>query len=336
MMMRYLIVVWIVLFSGFDMFAQDIHFSQFNNSPMTLNPAFAGVNGCSYRFVANYKAQWTNLDAYQTVAASYDMAVGKTKPKGNFGGFGVSLFSDKAGDVNLRTSQVNFNASYSFAINQKGNQYISTGVSGGVGFRSFDLSKVTTDSQFGENGFNPDAATLENFTNTNKVYADIGAGLLWNFNPSENSNYYAGFAVSHLNQPGISFFDNAEERLYLKVTFHGGGVIPLNQQFALMPSFMYLNQGPHNQLNFGSYLKMRKSIIPSDQTAFYFGAWYRWKDAVILATRVDIGSINIGFSYDLTFSKLSPATINGGPELSFIYTGCFNNKKSQVKYCPNL
>jgi type IX secretion system PorP/SprF family membrane protein len=91
--------------------AQDIHFSQFTSAPLILNPAFTGVNGCDYRFAANYRTQWTGIAPFRTIAASYDMAIAKkkTRSKGNFGGVGVSFFSDKAGDSELSTNQVNLN-----------------------------------------------------------------------------------------------------------------------------------------------------------------------------------------------------------------------------------
>ena len=99
---------------------------------------------------------------------------------------------------------------------------------------------------------------------------------------------------------------------------------------------MYLNQGPHNELTLGTLLKIRKSLVPSDKTSFYVGGWYRLKDALIISGRVDVGGLSIGLSYDLNISKLTPATnLNGGPEVSLLYTGNFR-KKNNTTYCPML
>lgn len=316
---------------------QDIHFSQFNSNPIYLNPALSGVNGCNYRLAANYKQQWGGVANFQTVAASYDMNFMKRNRKSNFGGFGVSLFNDRAGDISLSTTKVDLSLAYSLVLNPSGSQFLTFALKGGVGHKSFDMSKVTTDSQFGVDGYNSGLSTQENFPNTNKVYGDVGAGILWNLTQRNSNNYYLGFSVSHLNQPNISFFDDSDEQLYIKSTLHGGAFFKLSKQIGLMPSFMFLNQGPHNELNIGSLVKIRKSLLPSDKTAFYVGAWYRLKDAVILSARVDWNGLNVGFSYDLNLSKLTPATnVNGGPELSLIYSGCFPNKKNQSVYCPAL
>ena len=41
-------------------FAQDLHFSQFMNSPLTTNPANTGfIPGGDYRIGINYRNQWS-------------------------------------------------------------------------------------------------------------------------------------------------------------------------------------------------------------------------------------------------------------------------------------
>lgn len=316
--------------------AQDIHFSQFNAAPLILNPALTGVNGCDYRMTANYRSQWAGVGKYNTVAASYDMAVMKRNSKSNYGGIGISLFSDRAGDLSLSTTQVNLSMSYTVLLNAKGSQLLTAGLTGGLGHRSIDYSKLTTDSQFGDQGYDPNLSTGENLTTDGKIFADVGAGFLWSYTVNKNTNFYAGVGITHISQPNLSFLGDRNEKLFMKATVHGGAHFKLSNKVFLLPSFMYLNQGPHNQLVMGSFVKMRKSLVPSDQTAFYLGAWYRLKDALIIAGRVDIARFSVGLSYDLNISKLTPATkLNGGPEISLVYTGCFR-KKNNTSYCPML
>lgn len=317
--------------------SQDIHFSQFNAAPMLLNPALTGVHGGNYRLVANYKAQWTGLAPYNTIAASYDMSMFRHTPKSNYGGVGLSFFNDKAGDGDLRTTVVNVHLSYTVMLNKRGTQSLSSGIYGGVGHRTINYSALTFDSQWGPGGFDPGNNNLENFTNDKVLYGDIGAGLLWSYRKSEKQNYYGGVSVSHLNQPNQSFLNEADEKLYIKLTVHGGGHIGITEQIFILPSFMFLNQGPHREFNVGALVKFKKSIVPTDKTAFYFGGWYRVKDALIMSARVDFGDFNVGFSYDVNLSGLTPAShANGGPELSLIYTGFFPSKKNTVRICPTL
>jgi len=329
------IFILILFLSGANLVkAQDIHFSQFNASPLTLNPALTGVNKCNYRFALNYKNQWGNVAPYNTFAASYDMNINK-KSKGNYGGIGASAFVDRAGDTKFTTANFKLTGSYSLMLSSDGSQFITTGLEAGVIQNSFDYSEMTFDSQFGPDGFNENAGTRETFESTKKIVADVGAGMLYNYTQKQ-TNIYAGAAFTHLNQPNQSFRNDLDEKLHMKFTFHGGGQFPINDQFFIQPRYMFLKQGPHMELNAGSMFKFKKSRVPSDKTAFYVGGWYRLKDAVILSARMDIGSFNVGVSYDINVSKLTRATnARGGPELSLTYTGCLGDNKGAV-YCPFL
>lgn len=325
-----------LMLSGFAAIGQDIHFSQFNSAPLLLNPALSGVNAGNYRLVANYKSQWTGLAPYNTVAASYDMNMFKHSTRANFGGLGVFFFTDKAGDSELRTTQANLNLSYTVMLNRRATHSLSTGIMGGIGYRTINYANLTFDNQFA-GGYDPTLPNGENFATNKVLYPDVGAGVLWNFVRNEKLNFYAGGSVVHLNMPNLSFMNERDEKLYIKYTVHGGGYIGMSKMVFFLPSFLYMNQGPHHQFNFGGLVKMRKSLIPSDNTAFYVGGWYRLKDALILNARVDVGHFNIGFSYDINLSGLTPASnANGGPEVSLIYTGFFPSKKNTIVYCPPM
>jgi hypothetical protein len=122
--------------------------------------------------------------------------------------------------------------------------------------------------------------------------------------------------------------------MYMKLTLHGGALIPFTEQLGIMPGFMLLKQGPTYEANINAYIRYKLNAVPSDKTALYFGAMYRIEDAVILGARADIKGIQIHFSYDLNLSKLTGASrANGGPEAALIYTGCFNRKNND-RYCP--
>jgi len=55
------IVLFALLLSALGLTAQDIHFSQYGNSPLNLNPGLAGVFGGDLRFVGNYRKQWLTV-----------------------------------------------------------------------------------------------------------------------------------------------------------------------------------------------------------------------------------------------------------------------------------
>ena len=56
--------------------AQDIHFSQFYFSPLSLNPANTGNYKGDYRLFGNYRSQWRDISkAYNTFSAGGDFNI---------------------------------------------------------------------------------------------------------------------------------------------------------------------------------------------------------------------------------------------------------------------
>src|SRR5690606_35637327 len=77
--------------------AQDIHFSQFFETPVLRNPALAGIFTGDYRVQAVYRDQWRSVtDGYKTVSLNgeYKLPVGKMD---DFMTIGAQALFDKAG-----------------------------------------------------------------------------------------------------------------------------------------------------------------------------------------------------------------------------------------------
>ena len=85
--------IFLLLF-GASAFAQDIHFSQYSASPLTLNPALtANINGV-FRAAANYRNQWFTIPTlnstapYQTYQFSFDAPILRERLGNDGFGFG--------------------------------------------------------------------------------------------------------------------------------------------------------------------------------------------------------------------------------------------------------
>src|SRR5262245_34526848 len=86
--------------------AQDIHFSQFGNSPANLNPALTGVFAGDLRFIANYRSQWKSVPVdYRTLSAAFDSKLfHKAFGKSSYLGYGLVFNNDVAGDAQIGIS----------------------------------------------------------------------------------------------------------------------------------------------------------------------------------------------------------------------------------------
>jgi type IX secretion system PorP/SprF family membrane protein len=102
-------------------------------------------------------------------------------------------------------------------------------------------------------------------------------------------------------------------RLPMRFTGHMGAEIKLGgkSQYrnttSIMPNVIYQYQNGFQELAIGTYVKYG---------AFNAGAWYRNKDAFILSIGIDSGNFKLGYSYDITVSKLNNGVSGGSHEVS--------------------
>lgn len=326
--------------------AQDIHFSQFYASPLTLNPALTGVMNCNTRITANYRSQWAsvlNSNAFRTYSVSYDQKI----PVGRADYFGIGglFWSDVAGQADFGTTTGLISLSYAKKMGgyRKRAHYLSVGANGGVSSRGIDFVKTTWGVQWDGDTQNPSIDPGENFNN-NFLFADVSAGLLWFSVFDEHNSFYFGGAYSHLNRANQSFNDDEFEELYSRFTGHAGGQFLIAPKLGLVPGVVIFSQGPSFQTNIGTNLRFLLGNSRRSNQAVQFGAWYRLannnvgdlaSDALILTGRFDYENFSLGFSYDINVSDLSVASNgNGAFEFSMVYLVC--GPESRSVYCPRF
>ncbi|MFH1319259.1 MAG: PorP/SprF family type IX secretion system membrane protein [Bacteroidota bacterium] len=318
---------------------QDIHFSQFYHSPLTLNPAAAGVFKGNFRAINNYKDQWRSIAfPYKTLSVSLDMPFYREKITDGSLGIGVSFLNDRAGDLNFSTNQAVLSLSANKSVNKSNN--FSIGLQGAFSRRSIDFTKLKSDKQFDGTEYHPDWSTGETNTFENYSYGDFAAGILWNFTSDESNKIHAGAALFHINRPDQSFYD-LYEKLYSKLVLHGGGEINLkNTNTSIIPNILFLKQGQSYEVNAGALIRyvLKESSKYTGNvkgSAFSIGGGYRFNDAIVVAAIMELAKWKIGISYDVNISGLRDVSLGkGGFEISliFITPNPFAKAKSEPKF----
>jgi type IX secretion system PorP/SprF family membrane protein len=319
-------VILILFFCKGFLLAQDIHFSQINNTPLILNPSLAGNITGETRTILNYKEQWRSITVpYKTVAASFDMPLFKKKWKENYIGVGGSLFSDKAGDAAMGTTL--FNVSLSYNSSMRNSNDIMYGIQGGWGQRSFDMTKLSWDNQYDGDSYDPSLPSNEPFSfNSNFSYFDMAAGVAWAYSPTRYFQSLLGISVFHINSPKMFYYSTSDERLNPKLVIHGNvNFAKKHTNLTYVPSFIYFKQGPQQEFTFGSLFRYRlreASLYTGyyEDKAISFGVWYRFGDAIIPCVRFEYdGKYFIEVSYDTNVSGLTNVShARGGFEISLI------------------
>lgn len=342
--MKRILQTFILAFIALGSSAQDIHFSQYAQSPLTLNPALTGLTPCTYRLTLNYRNQWSSAvgpASYQTFAGSFDAGLWRQKWKESMLGVGMLLFNDVSGDGSL----TNLTATASVAYHQNlghGNHYLSVGAQGGLVQKRVDYNKLIFESQIGTNGIDPTLPSGE-YGDDNMSYFDLNAGFNWRSRFNDKFAMQLGGAYFHLTEPTESFYNYNINRLNAHYVGYGSFKIGIKKTMVVIPSVLYMQQtqGSNTQINsgldFGFQLERGISMA-------YTGVHYRTvdniesADAVIVNLGLDYNNINFGLSYDINISGLSTVTdYRGGIELSFIYWGCIDhNPKQDPIDCPRF
>jgi type IX secretion system PorP/SprF family membrane protein len=321
-MMKKLLVL-LCLSLAVNSFAQDPEFTQFYANKLYLNPAFAGSHNCP-RIVMNYRNQWPAITGnFVTTAFAYDQHVDGIK-----GGLGLLVTNDQAGQGTLKTTRVSGMYSYRQAIGRKFS--IKFGMEATFFQKSLDWSKLT----FGDmidprRGFVYRTNDKPRGGNTSGI--DFAAGII-----GYSDVFYMGVAAHHLTEPNESLI-LGESRLPMKITGHIGANIPIDGQTAskyskggtsISPNVLFRQQDNFTQLNMGIYIK---------KDAIVGGIWYRNKDAFIATLGINTEYLKIGYSYDVTISKLGAGT-GGAHEITLgIDFTCKPKKRTfRTISCPSF
>ncbi len=318
MLKRTLFSLMLVLFIGSgQLFGQDPIFSQFYANPLYLNPAFAGTARC-WRVNMNYRNQWPGISGtYVTYSVSADRYFQDLS-----GGVGLLVTSDNAGQNTLTTTNVSGLYSYILRVSRTFN--LNFGFQATYFQKSIDWNKLNFGDMIdARRGFVYDTQEKKQYDSRSNV--DFSAGVL-----GYSDKYYVGVAVHHITQPEEGLLGNS--KLPRKITAHAGITIPLggdktNETF-ISPNILFQQQQDFRQLNLGLY---------ATKGPFVLGMWYRGQDAAILLVGLQRNQFKIGYSYDVTVSKLSNATY-GSHEISIskVFECKPARKKFRMVSCPSF
>lgn len=314
--------------------AQDPRFSQYYASPWNLNPAMTGLFNGRWRITANYRDQWSSFLApvpFRTYSAAFDarFEVGRN----DYAALGIGAMHDEAGTARFMQNKVHIGGAFLKQLTggrYKAEHYLSAGGQLGFGQNSIDWSRLWFSRQFDPASETPDYGAPNGEPNADadtKAYLDFNAGLLWYMLFGDNGFMYAGGALHHINEPGISLIEDDEETLYSRWSGHIGGQIPLNENFGVLPGALVMKQGPAFETDLG--VNFRYSNNDLNELALRAGAWARLgnqldeglqMDAVTVVGMIELNRWMLGLSYDITVSGLTDANNSRGAfEISLTY-----------------
>ena len=345
--MRYITILisafcWLL---GGNVQAQDVHFSQTDFSPLTLNPALAGASA-TFNGIAMYRSQYGSFTSpYKTFLGSFDgrLSSGLKNTNGMLGA-GLSFFNDRMGDGFFNQTTVGLNLSYALKVSRFNK--VAVGLNSTFGQCAANPEAGQWGSQYDGTGFNASMASGENFYQQSFSYFDLGVGAVYtyqtdiaNITNEADKGFSVGFAAYHVNNPRYSFYNSSIQNLAVRYSWFANGNIGLDRtNGVLQPAVYFHRQKKSNELLYGVSYKqlLQKASTETDKVkeiAFSLGLFSRLKDALIVKAMVFYGPFSTGFAYDINTSRLSlVSNFRGGFEMFVRYNvNNINGKRVRVR-----
>lgn len=323
--------------------AQDLHFSQWFNSPLTTNPANTGfIPDADFRIGANYRSQWVNVLSvpYKTISIYGDAQLFREKLENSWLGVGGVLLRDVAGSGNLTSTKLYGSVAYHQMVGNA--SLITAGFNIGWANKRVDPTRLKFPDQFNKatGFFDAGIPTAVAFNATNISYLDVQAGINYAYFPSTNVYVNGGFSIHHLNRPKETFFSATpgfDNRLAPRYIGFVNAAIKLNDMVIVNPMAYYTQQAKAYELVGG--LNANYNLSGDGEIQLIAGAYYRLKDAIIPMIGFQWKDLSMNFTYDVTTSGIKNYNgTRGAIEFSLLKKGLFptTQKNNRQSWCPSL
>ncbi len=331
-MFRYsLIIILYCTLSLPSLLAQDIHYSQFFNSPLNLSPSMTGYFNGESRYQLNYRNQWASVPVdYVSATASADYKFRNIK-NDNYYAAGIMINYDMAGDLNLNLTDITATFAYSFELNETSR--FSPAVAVSFAQRRFDPDDIRTGNQWDGRAYNP-TIPAEDLGANSRNYFDLGAGLNYRWQKAFRNFFDVGASAFHIIKPTESFDPDVDYDAPrpMRYSIYALFNFPVANRLDILLNGMYTGQEEYRERVVNTQLKF---YVGSKQSAaFYLGGGYRLDDAWYPMVAIEMGAVYGAFSYDFTISDFETVTDGrGGPEFTLRYIVA-RIPKGENKPCP--
>ena len=315
---------------------QDLHYSQFYNTPQNINPALTGVFGGDHRFVASLRDQWRFVPVpWTTFSAAYDRKLYVLKGNKHFIGAGANLNHDRQGDSPLTLTSLNINAAYHRILTPE--HIVSGGLALGLASRGFNSQTLTWDKQWNGDAFDPSIGSGEAFGNFERVtFLETGLGVNYRYQKSKRSYGDVGFSALHLVKPNTSFVNSNVARLPQRFTYSLVGNLMVADILDVQLHALHQVQDEYQETVFGALGKIYLSQAKGKEFQLHVGAGYRTAGSLFPTAAIQYNNIYASFSYDIDRTQYNAITQSnrGGPEIHVRYVIVNVKPIKEVKVCP--
>ena len=320
-----------------EAWGQDLHFSQYYNTPLLVNPANTGFNpDFDFRAGVNYRNQWASVGSpYKTTSAWGDVKLLGNRIENGWIGLGGMLWKDQAGSGSLTGTTGMVSLAYHQMLGY--NSLLSGGFSVGYTQKRIDVTKLTFDDQWHGVFFDANIPTFEPFATNQVSYVDLQAGINYAYFASENFYFNAGVSVMHINTPRETFFDASvsNNEISRRYNVFLNASVKVVDTWILNPNVYVSMVGNSREILAG--INANRDLGDNGARQLIMGVYYRNNDAIIPLFGYQINDLKMTFNYDATISTLSKSNLTRGAyEISIVKSGIFPSSQGRQTRCPSV
>jgi type IX secretion system PorP/SprF family membrane protein len=315
---------------------QDLHYSQFYNSPQNINPALVGVFNGDHRFTASMRDQWRFVPVpWFTFSGTYDRKFYPKKTDKYMIGAGALINHDRQGDSHLNYTSIIGSGAFHYFL--KPEHIVSGGLQLGIASRGFNYSNLTWDKQWDNDVFNPNIDPLEKFKNLERVtFVESSAGFNYRYQKHSRTYLDAGIAILHLVKPASSFYSVDNIKIPSRISYSLQANIKVLPKLDVQLHALHQTQNVYNETLFGGLGKIYINQKRGKEYQLHVGIGHRTSGSWFPTVALQVNQYYASFSYDIdntNFNKVL-ASKRGGPELHFRYIIANVRPLNKFKNCP--
>lgn len=336
-----------VLFAG-AIAAQDIHYSQFYNSPLNVNPGKTGIFNGDKRVALSYRSQWSSVPVpWTTFSGSFDRKWYPKYGQKHFFSGGILLNHDRQGDqTSLGQTNISITGSWTKILNEQ--NLLTIGALIGYANRNFDQNSLRWDNQWNGIAFDPSLPIGEQLNTTSTGFIDNGIGLNYRWQRTKRTKLDIGLGIFHLIEPNSSIIEPINPagdnsiKLPRRISLTGVGTFQLAQKFDIQLDALAQFQGDYREVVLGALGKIHINQRRGKEAELHVGAGYRTSGALFPVVALQYKNFYIAANYDVNvkdFSDVNTGTTAIGHrptsfELHFNYIITDVRPLERVKVCP--
>jgi type IX secretion system PorP/SprF family membrane protein len=300
-----LVLLLFAVIPKFSFAQQDPVYTQYLNNMLTIQPAYAGLQG-NLTLTALSRAQWVGWEG----APNTNTISGHFPLKTYNVGLGASFINDKWGPIRQNSLYVD----YAYRVRTRPREFLSFGIKGGFNIYQARLTDLEINDPI-----DPIFATDVNF----RFMPNFGLGILWH-----SDRFFIGASSPKILKNDVT--DETSGVVYREVMHiyaMGGYVFFLSDNVKFKPTYLYrwAERTP-------STVDISANLLFYDR--FWAGATYRFENSYGLLFQFRVNTqLTFGYAYDLT--TFHEAQVNSGTHefmISYDFVTSRRSRSSSPRY----